>query len=81
MANMQELLSPIKTALNLDGYEMVLLDASEKGISIEVRAGADACADCLAPATIFKGVIVDTLAQAGYHVPFDDVRIVYPVTS
>jgi hypothetical protein len=57
------LLEPLQASLGADGY---LMAAREEGGRIDVRifASGDACADCLVPKTIMRGILGQVLGVA-----------------
>lgn len=68
-------LQPIGVSLEADGYELVL-DAAEGGLMVQVRAGEQACADCLVPKEVMESMIRDELARAGFE--FEALEVRYP---
>jgi hypothetical protein len=58
--NYAERLADITTMLAADGYN---LDVAENGerVTLTVSAGPDACADCLVPKDVFRGIAAHQL--------------------
>lgn len=73
----RELLQPLAALLGADGYE---LTASVEGhaLAVTVKAGPDACADCLVPPAVFEQILRDALERGAVHDMPMDVR--YPST-
>lgn len=72
----QDGLEAMRTTLAADGYAM---DVSEAGERVSVRitvTDPDACADCLAPEPIMRGILQRTLG-----VPEQSIDITYPADS
>jgi hypothetical protein len=65
-------LSALRSALQADGY---LLDVQQLGDRVAVRISAtpDACADCLVPEPVMRGILGKAL-----HVGESHIDITYP---
>jgi hypothetical protein len=65
-------LEPLQSSLDADGYRM---EAREVGgrISVRISASADACADCLVPKNIMRGILGQVLGVAE-----DIIDLTYP---
>lgn len=57
------LLAPLQSSLDADGYR---LEASETGgrIGVRITASPEACADCLVPKNIMRGILGQVLGVA-----------------
>jgi hypothetical protein len=72
-----EELAPLRSMLAADGYALgVDLSADGRTVVLDITATADACAECLAPATVIASVarscLADGSALAGREI---DVRL------
>ncbi len=65
-------LDGIAASLEADGYHLAVTEARGRWRA-EVTAGPDACADCLVPKAVFRGILAHTL-----RVPAADVDVSYP---
>ncbi|HUZ39704.1 MAG TPA: hypothetical protein VMV17_25560 [Streptosporangiaceae bacterium] len=65
-------LEPLQASLGADGY---LMEAREEGgrIDVRIRASDDACADCLVPKPIMRGILGQVLGVAE-----DIIDLTYP---
>jgi hypothetical protein len=65
-------LAPLQSSLGADGYRM---EAREEGgrIGVRISASADACADCLVPKDIMRGILGQVLGVAE-----DVIDLTYP---
>jgi hypothetical protein len=70
-------LEPLRTMLAADGYELEIRDEDESLIVAEIKAGPEACAECLVPKDIMRAHFESALraALAG-DVPA--VKLIYP---
>jgi hypothetical protein len=57
-----EILDPVLSALEADGYEAVI---SEAPGAVHIRAGAEACAECLIPRSIMEPMLTQLLQDGG----------------
>jgi hypothetical protein len=76
-----EELEPLRAMLAADGYELAVdLSADGRTVVLDITTTANACSDCLAPATVIASVarscLADGSALAGREI---DVRL--PVTG
>jgi hypothetical protein len=70
-------LEPLRSMLAADGYALAIdLSADGRTVVLDITATADACAECLAPATVIASVarscLADGSALAGREI---DVRL------
>jgi hypothetical protein len=65
----------LRSALAADGY---LLEVAEQGTRVRVTISAtpQACADCLVPKDLMRGILGQTLG-----VPEDAIDLMYPLDS
>jgi hypothetical protein len=65
-------LEPLQASLGADGYR---LEAREEGgrIGVRISAAAGACADCLVPKNIMRGILGQVLGVAE-----DAIDLTYP---
>jgi len=59
-------LQGFRDMLAADGYELNWSVTSQDRVQIQIVAGADACADCLVPLPVIKGIMSDALAPTPY---------------
>jgi hypothetical protein len=76
--SLNAVLEPMIQAIAFDGYILRVVDASESSLHLAIDATPDACADCLAPATVLAGIISQSLTVAGISVVAEDISIDYP---
>jgi hypothetical protein len=69
-------LEPLATALAADGYVLRVTVTGPGALRLDVRAGDDACADCLVPRDVFADIAGRRLAEAS-GAPWT-VEVVYP---
>jgi len=62
----------LRASLQPDGYDAEVTEAGER-VRVRITAGPDACADCLAPEPVLRGVAADLLG-----VPEDKIDLSYP---
>ena len=73
---MDEALASLRTMLAADGYGLVV-QAAAAGLVAEIRAGPEACADCLVPKELMRIYIVNALRPVlGDELP--PIEISYP---
>jgi hypothetical protein len=65
-------LEPLQSSLGADGYRMEAREAGGR-IGIRISASADACADCLVPKNIMRGILGQVLGVAE-----DIIDLTYP---
>ena len=57
-------LEPLRAMLGADGYDLAVdLSADGRTVVLDITATADACAECLAPATVIASVARSCLAE------------------
>jgi hypothetical protein len=61
-------LQGLRDALGADGYRLDYAVQSGRELVVSVRAGADACADCLVPRQVMEGILTDALTGTDYSV-------------
>lgn len=55
--------TPLRAALELDGYAVEVTQTGER-VTVLIAVGRHACADCLAPEPVLKGIAADLLGVA-----------------
>lgn len=68
-------LAPLRTMLEADGYALAIHDG-QPGLIAEIRAGPDACADCLVQKDLMRIYIENALQPVLGQVP--PIAIRYP---
>jgi hypothetical protein len=76
MMQARSALAPLAEATRLDGFELDIR-AEADGLLLTVSATPEACAECLVPKAVFRGMIAHALEGGGLRIP-GGVRIVYP---
>jgi len=64
----------IAATLAADGYHLQIAEAGDR-VRVTITAGPDACADCLVPENLMRGILGQALA-----VPQDTIDLAYPST-
>jgi hypothetical protein len=64
-------LAGIRTALQADGYDLVLDAASPRELRVAIDASAEACGECLIPMDSMRDLIESALAEAGVAATVD----------
>jgi hypothetical protein len=72
-----EMLGPLAVALEADGYRLLVDSTGDRSIRLEVRATAEACADCLVPEQLFADIATRRLTEGGGGGGWT-VEVVYP---
>jgi hypothetical protein len=72
-------LAALRTMLSADGYELELRDEGARVLVAEIKAGPDACADCLVPKDMMQVYFQKALSALGPQTP--DVKLIYPADS
>jgi hypothetical protein len=62
-------------SLGEDGYHLEVAEAGDR-VHVTIIAGPEACADCLVPQDLMRGILGQTLG-----VPEDAIDLTYPSTS
>jgi hypothetical protein len=70
----EEPLGKLQSMLAADGYELSWDEPREGRIALEVKAGRDACAECLVPIAVMQEIANQMLLPAGVVVE----RLTYP---
>jgi hypothetical protein len=68
-----ERMADIATMLAADGYNLAVEEHGHR-VALTVSPGPDACADCLVPKDVFRGIAANQLGIEG-----DLIDITYPV--
>ncbi len=74
-----EALASLGAMLEADGYALELREEGVNLLVAEIKAGPDACADCLVPKDMMRGYFDSALRKA-LDVP-PDVELIYPVDA
>jgi hypothetical protein len=77
LGDCERALDPLRSMLAADGYLLHLesRSGSANELSITVKAGPDACEECLVPVELFTDIVTRHLADNGLR---PSVTIVYP---
>jgi hypothetical protein len=62
----------LASSLETDGYHMAIDEAGSR-VSVVITATPEACADCLVPKDLMRGILANALGVAG-----DAIDITYP---
>jgi hypothetical protein len=65
-------LEPLRVSLGADGYQIQAREAGGR-IGVSISASDDACADCLVPKNIMRGILGQVLGVAE-----DIIDVTYP---
>ena len=65
----------ITATLAADGYHLRIAEAGDR-VRVTITAGPGACADCLVPENLMRGLLGQALG-----VPDDTIDLTYPSTS
>jgi hypothetical protein len=65
----------IAATLAADGYYLAIAEAGDR-VRVTITAGPGACADCLVPENLMRGILGQALG-----VPQDAIDLTYPSTS
>ena len=65
----------IAATLAADGYHLRIAEAGDR-VRVTITAGPDACADCLVPENLMRGILGQALG-----VPQDAIDLTYPNPS
>jgi len=71
-------LDGMREGLAADGYELVVTGGEGATLDVEIRAGENACAECLVPKDLMGLMIVDALPR---ELGISDVRLRYPTDT
>jgi len=74
-----EALASLGTMLEADGYALELREEGADLLVAEIKAGPDACADCLVPKEMMRGYFDSALRKALDAPP--DVELIYPTDA
>jgi hypothetical protein len=72
MKQIDAALDDVREALAADGYELSVVPGVGEHVTIEVKAGPNACVECLIPKDVFEQMVTATLGDDGA------LTIVYP---
>ena len=64
----------IAATLAADGYLLAIAEAGDR-VRVTITAGPEACADCLVPENLMRGILGQALG-----VPQDAIDLTYPAT-
>jgi hypothetical protein len=67
-----ERLRALQLSLSADGYEMQVLDRGDR-MDVSISASPEACADCLVPKPLMRGILQQVLGVAE-----DAIDLTYP---
>lgn len=65
-------LRALRASLRPDGYDVEVTETPDR-VAVRILAGEDACADCLSPEPVMKGIVADLLG-----VPAERITLTYP---
>lgn len=68
-------LDGVRGTLAADGYRLTT-NPTGSGIEVRITAGPDACADCLVPKPLMRGVLRSALG-----VPEHEITLIYPADA
>lgn len=68
----EDALQSLRSTLAADGYGLEVREDGDR-VGVHISAGPDACADCLVPEPVLRGVLQRTLG-----VPEGSIDITYP---
>ncbi len=74
-----EALASLGSMLEADGYELELREEGADLLVAEIKAGPDACAECLVPKDMMRGYFDSALRKALDAPP--DVELIYPADT
>lgn len=80
-AELRTSLDGLIAGLSADGYVLDVRSSADGRVEITVDATADACADCLVPKDVMRGIAATMMNSAGASVAEDDIDIAYPEGS
>jgi len=60
-------LEQFRTMLAADGYNLGWTESQPGKLTVNVEAGADACADCLVPQPVMEAMMSQALADTPYE--------------
>ena len=64
----------LRSSLAADGYHLQVAEAGDR-VRVTITAGPEACADCLVPENLMRGLLGQALG-----VPEDTIDLTYPPT-
>ena len=74
---MDAAIAELETLFRPDGYDVVGAEHDD-AVELRVVAGAEACADCLVPKDIMRGIVSEILVRHGALRDGGDVVLIYP---
>ena len=77
LAAIDTALRPLSAALEQDGYK-VAVEVVGHGVAVRVRAGHDACKECLVPKSVMAELMMQSLSDAGLPVSREQLTLSYP---
>ena len=80
-AELRTSLEGLAAGLSADGYVLDVRASDGGRVEIVVDATDEACADCLVPKDVMRGIAATMMNGAGASVAEDDIDITYPAGS
>jgi hypothetical protein len=77
LAEVERALDQPRALLAADDFDLVVRPSSA-GFDLEIVATEGACADCLVPEPLFRGIVADALAAHGVVLGADGLTVTYP---
>jgi hypothetical protein len=74
----EQALDPVVRQLEADGFIAQITTGPAEVVRLQIIAGDDACADCLTPPAVMRGIVEAALRDAGLELELD---LVYPTIS
>ena len=75
--DVEEALTSLRTMLSADGYDLELRTNRSDLLVAEIKAGPDACAECLVPKDMMR-VYFDSALRKSLGPDIPDIELVYP---
>jgi len=66
-AVVDQALEQFRTMLAADGYQLGWTESEPGKLTVNIEAGADACADCLVPQPVMEAMMSQALAETPYE--------------
>jgi len=73
-------LAPVRSMLAADGYEVELSEEGEDLLVVQIKAGPNACADCLVPKPMMRSYFEAALSALADTKP-REIRLIYPADA
>lgn len=74
-------LAGLSSGLAADGYRLDARWSPDGRVQLTIDATAEACADCLVPPDIMRGIAVAMLRDSGVHLNPQDIDVTYPASD